>query len=321
MTFDIHVHLLGHERVNGNRAALDRVRSLAGRSMMRQLGFLVRGQGVPTDDAILAKTVEYIDESPLDRVVLLALDWVHREDGAIDRDRTIVATDNDYVVRAAQSSDKILIGASIHPYRRDAVAELERLADLGACLVKWIPSAQYIRVDDPACYRFYDAMARLGIPLLCHTGVEHIIPGSSSSLNDPRRLEGALVRGVTVIAAHIGAPMTLYEPSYIHHWARLTRQYRQLFGDISALAVPLRVTILKILKRRKALCSRMIYGSDYPHAAWPLLLAHHLGARNALRLAGIVNPLEKTYSTVKRLGLPDEVFSRAGEVLRVPPPR
>ena len=106
----------------------------------------------------------------------------------------------------------------IHPYRRDALSELERLAGRGACLIKWLPGAQNIRPDDPRCFTFYEAMAHLQIPLLCHTGNEHTLKAFPDELNDPRRLVPALERGVTVIAAHCGARLFLHEQCHLRHW-------------------------------------------------------------------------------------------------------
>lgn len=294
-----------------------RLKSFAGRQMDRQLR---KTAGTwfeaPTDRLIQEKTVQWIEESTLDRVVLLALDWIYRIDGSRDGARTVVATGNDYVAETARLSRKIIFGASVHPYRHDALHELSRLADLGASLVKWIPSAQRIKADHPACFPFYDALARTGIPLLCHSGVEHVLPGGTTTLNDPRRLSPALDRGVTVIAAHLGAPMTLYEPNFIRHWTRMTRRYCRLFGDVSALAVPLRAAMLRFIARRDDICSRMLYGSDYPQPAWPRLIALQLGLRNVRSIARMPNPFDKSLATVRGLGLPDHVFSRAEKVLR-----
>ena len=61
-------------------------------------------------------------------------------------------------------------------YRRDAVAELERVARDGAVLIKWLPITQDIDPSDARCVPFYEALAHLGIPLLSHTGWERTLP-------------------------------------------------------------------------------------------------------------------------------------------------
>ena len=67
------------------------------------------------------------------------------------------------------------------------LAELERLIESGACLVKWLPSAQNIQPDHPRCFPFYDLLAKHKVPLLSHTGGEHTLKAFPDSLSDPRR--------------------------------------------------------------------------------------------------------------------------------------
>ena len=59
--------------------------------------------------------------------------------------------------------------ASIHPYRADAVAELERCIAAGAVMVKWLPITQDFNPADPKCIPLYEALAHHRIPLLSHT--------------------------------------------------------------------------------------------------------------------------------------------------------
>ena len=61
---------------------------------------------------------------------------------------------------------KMLFGASVHPYRKDAVAELERCVAAGAVLLKWLPITQGFNPADPRCFPFYEALAHHKLPLL-----------------------------------------------------------------------------------------------------------------------------------------------------------
>jgi predicted TIM-barrel fold metal-dependent hydrolase len=316
MIYDMHVHVFGTEARNDNRLQLNRTGQWFARSMTRAWR---RGRQdvLPTDRALVDQILAWVDDSVVDRVVLLALDWVHRSDGARDVARTRVACGNDFVHAASCRSPKALFGASVHPYRPDALQELERVVGLGACLIKWIPSAQRIRLDHPRCFPFYDRLARLRVPLLCHTGVEHVLSGGPVTYNDPRRLRAALDRGVTVIAAHLGMRMTIFEPNHNRHWLGLLEDYPHLFGDVSALAVPWRAAMLRRLITREAVRDRMVYGSDFPHTAWPSALCMQLGLRKARRLAGLTNPIDRSYATTRALGLEESVFARAQELLNV----
>ena len=139
-----------------------------------------------------------------------------------------MVADNDFVAGLAATSGKILFGASVHPYRHDALAELERLIESGACLVKWLPSAQNIQPDHPRCFPFYDLLAKHKVPLLSHTGGEHTLKAFPDSLSDPRRLVPALDRGVTVIAAHCGTSLFLHEKSYFRVWQEMALRHENL---------------------------------------------------------------------------------------------
>ncbi len=208
MICDIHVHLAGIGTGNsGNFVAP---------GFLRKIGLSPEITAAPDCDENIARAVvAKIEASQVTQAVLLAFDAAYRENGSRDNERTVLVVDNDFVARAAKTSAKTFFGASVHPYRRDALDELERVIDGGARLIKWIPSAQNIQPDHPRCLPFYDLLARHHVPLLCHTGVEHTLRGFSDDLNAPRRLRLALERGVTVIAAHCGARLFLHEKSVL----------------------------------------------------------------------------------------------------------
>jgi hypothetical protein len=73
------------------------------------------------------------------RAVLLALDGVVDADGNLDTNRTEVYVPNEFVAEMAARHTNLLFGASVNPYRRDALARLEWAKAHGAVLVKWIP--------------------------------------------------------------------------------------------------------------------------------------------------------------------------------------
>jgi predicted TIM-barrel fold metal-dependent hydrolase len=213
MIWDIHVHVAGvGSQSTGNFLAPRFQRSLACRLFMRRLGVAPGLLNTPECDGQIAQIIiSLVQASQVDRAVLLAFDAAYHEDGTRDQERTLMVTDNDFVAGLAAASQKTLFGASVHPWRRDALAELERLIEKGACLVKWLPGAQNIQPDHPRCLPFYDLLAKHRVPLLCHTGSEHTLKAFPNTLNDPRRLVPALERGVTVIAAHCGTSLFLHE--------------------------------------------------------------------------------------------------------------
>jgi predicted TIM-barrel fold metal-dependent hydrolase len=137
------------------------------------------------DRTLRKATVQIIGSSTVDKVVCLALDPVYDKQGQRREDRSHVWVDNDYVLALREElPDKILFGASIHPYDPLFSERLRKYADAGAVLVKWLPSAQQIDLAEDAVRRAMIDMATAGpggrpLPLLLHVGAEYAIPSSN----------------------------------------------------------------------------------------------------------------------------------------------
>lgn len=320
MIYDIHAHVMGlqsGEEGNFLCPPERRCRMLAV-LLRRVVNQVPCNDGESLDMALQRRVLTWIGESQVDRVVLLALDGVFTRDGHADLERTQIIVGNDFVARLTAGSPKALLGASIHPYRRDARAELDRVVERGACLIKWLPSAQNIAPDDPLCIPFYERMAHHGIPLLTHTGIEHTLPVFGNALNDPQRLVPALERGVTVIAAHCGTRMYLHERSHFGPWRGMARKYPTFYGDLSAFGLPVHGQPMRRILGDPVLLSKVVHGSDFPTPSMPLWYVFRLGWRKAVALHTIANPFDKAFATMKELGVPDTVFSRVGTLLRRP---
>lgn len=88
------------------------------------------------------------DAAHLDGVVVLSLDGIVNERGELDCKQTQVYIPNDYVAEQADLYPNIYFGASINPYRHDALSRLEQVKKQGAKLIKWIPNIQHIDPSD-----------------------------------------------------------------------------------------------------------------------------------------------------------------------------
>jgi predicted TIM-barrel fold metal-dependent hydrolase len=142
--------------------------------------------GVPadqlSDEVLRARTLETIAESKLGRVVCLALDPVYDDSGQRRDDRSYIWVDNDYVLDLrGELEDKVLLGASVHPYDPDFEGRVKKYVDEGAVLLKWLPSAQQIDLADPRARAAMEYTATAGrggrpLPLLLHVGAEYAIP-------------------------------------------------------------------------------------------------------------------------------------------------
>src|SRR4051794_22798063 len=229
-----------------------------------------------------ARLLQTIDGAgPIERAVVLAFDAVYNQDGALDDARTHLHVSNDYVAGLAQRHPKVLFGASVHPYRKDAVAELERCVGMGAVLLKWLPIVQDFAPSDDRCLPFYEALAHHRLPLLCHTGGERSLPNLNPSYADPALLLPALRKGVTVIAAHCGTRDKLGFPDYLPTFVRLAHEHANLYGDTAMLNQPLRSYAYDTILKDDVVRTRLLHGSDWP---LPPIPTKRIGWLRAARL-------------------------------------
>ena len=258
-----------------------------------------------------------------DKAVLLALDQVYDESGTLHREWTHLHTPNDLLFALARKYPRVLVGASVHPYRPDWEKELARCLENRAVLCKWIPSSQMINPDSDRCIPLYKELAAHHLPLLCHTGPEYAIPTSDkhyNKYNNPKYLRKALDQGVTVILAHCGLPYFWFmDVDYQDDFAEFRRLFSEaqhndwkLYADVSALATPSRIPYIDtILNEIPA--DRLLYGSDYPV---PISEFSYNQNRNfllwlkfLLRLFRIKNPLDKNFRLIEDMGFSPDVFT------------
>lgn len=237
----------------------------------------------PVDRAYVAGLRALADALPAgNKLLLLALDAWHDEDGRAVPERTHLFIANDYCMATASGApQRFEWAASVHPYRSDALAELGRVKLLGARALKWLPSAQGIDPASPRCDSFYRELARLGLPLIAHAGAERAMPGEDR-LGNPLKLRRALEHGVQVIVAHcasMGASPDLDRGSEqgtpVDNFSLFERMMNQpayegrLFGDLSALTQSARAgaPLQRVLERAREggdWAKRLLNGSDYP---------------------------------------------------------
>lgn len=319
MRIDIHVHLADVEDM---LAAGHAGKKSYGGPLARMLRQAAAGPSASSEsvgrinERWAHELAVWVRESSLDKVVVLALDGVFNESGKPCPEQTVLQVDNEFVCAAVAQHPEFIFGASVHPYRKDAIQELERLIRKGACLIKWIPSAQRIEPDNSRCMAFYEVLAHYGIPLLSHTGVEHTLGHRRSPFNHPQRLIPALEKGVRVIAAHCGARLFLHEPSFFKAWAALAVKYETLYGDSGAFSMVTRIPALKRILGDPILQSKLLYGSDYPGVPSPAW-CWQLGVSKMRELSRVANPFERNLRVMQAFGMPEDVFERAHRQLGI----
>lgn len=219
----------------------------------------------------------------VDRCVLLAFDAYHHGDGAcapVPQTQREVGSDlytSNSLIRALcrQKPDKYLFGASVHPYRANALETLADVYNAGACLLKLMPLHQNIDINDPRCEAFFLMCRELQLPLLLHYGPEMAlktehpafeeVSGLLTLLDDLRRVDAM----PPVIIAHMGSPATPWGP-WRHYRVlvdALREQFRHapLYADISALLTwgkgPV---LLERAAKDVDLHHKLLFGSDFP---------------------------------------------------------
>jgi predicted TIM-barrel fold metal-dependent hydrolase len=208
--------------------------------------------GMDVDDVFIRRTLEVIDDARrVDRVVCLALDHVYDERGQPRPDLTDFWVANDYVLYLRhQRPDRILFGASVHPYRPDFREQVAKCVADGAVLLKWLPSAQQFTLADS---RVRDALTFLAtardggpLPVLLHVGVEYAVPTTDQrtrpydylswgvwdrfwnvwrrdkwhvpNIGEVRRtIDQAVGAGAIIVLAHCGLPYFIAKADLFEH--------------------------------------------------------------------------------------------------------
>lgn len=237
------------------------------------------------------------------RVVLLGMDGVYDAVGKLDTQATEFLICNDYVLRVAGDyPDDFWPAVSVNPQRRDAIDELQRCAERGARMVKWLPNAQHFDPGDRRYIPFYRELARLGLPLLSHVGYEFSLIGKDQSVGDPGKLRVALDEGATVIAAHGCSHGLVFWEKFYATFLDLAKSYKNFYSDISALSLPNRLGMLLRLRRHPDLHHRLIFGTDYPLPVFRWA-AYGQMSLPILRETKTTNRFDRQYALCKGIGV------------------
>jgi mannonate dehydratase len=282
--WDCHVHLLGIGDNGGGTWVNPDMSSASHPILFTQDRFFLNAACVDDSEQIdndyVARLIAYLSGlAPGARLVLLAFDYAYDTDGQRLLSDSHFHVPNSYardVVR--RHPGKFEWAASVHPYRKDAVSALEEAVRDGARAVKWLPPSMNIDPASPRCDAFYEALARLDVPLLSHAGLERAVHvADAQKLGNPLRLRRALDHGVRVIVAHcasmgdgedLDAGPGASRRTNFELFARLMDEPRYenlLYGDISAMTQLNRIgPALDTVLERDDWHHRLINGSDYP---------------------------------------------------------
>ncbi len=272
------------------------------------------------DDLVPDRISESLAKSRfVSQAVLLALDGVVGPDGKLDTNRTEVYVPNEFVTAAAARHTNLLFGASVNPYRTDALERLEWAKAHGAVLVKWIPSIMNIDPVDPRLVPFYRKLVELDLPLLSHAGQERSFSTANDRLCDPEKLQLPLSLGVKVIAAHIASTGKYEGERSSDRLARMMTNYPNLYSDISSITQLNKRGFLKEALTRPEFSGRLVYGTDFPLIntilVSPWYYCNRLSPRKVIAISRTKNPWDADVLMKHDLGTPTDVFDRSRQLL------
>jgi hypothetical protein len=271
------------------------------------------------DGLVVERLSQLLAESKfVKKAVVLAMDGVV-SDGLLDTHRTQVYVPNKFVAEAVKKHSNLLFGASVNPYRKDAIARLVWAKKKGAVLVKWIPSIMNIDPNDLNLIPFYDKLVELKLPLLTHTGKDQSIPTANDELCDPEKLRLPLSRGVKVIAAHIASTGSYQGECSTDRLVRMMREHPNLYSDISSLTQLNKLGYMKEALIKPEFSGRLFYGSDFPLVntilVSPWYYFFRLTPWQIISISSFKNPWDVDVKIKQALGTPTDVFARSREFL------
>jgi mannonate dehydratase len=288
---DVHTHLIGLGQGGTGCEVGERMRSRTNPLEYAKFSIYLEASGISdleqADQQYLARLLELIsNQAPHGRLLLMAFDRAYDSTGQVLKNETEFFTPNEYALKLASTYPQYFVAcASVHPRRADALEALERAVEAGAIAVKWLPNAMNIDPSSPSCDAFYQALARLKVPLIAHAGEEKAVHAEDRQrLGNPLHLRRALEQGVTVVVAHcaslgqnpdLDAPGQPWVDNFELFWRLFQEPQWQgrLFGELSAITLVNRLgRPLERLLEHKELHSRLVNGSDYPLPAINVLM-------------------------------------------------
>lgn len=278
---DHHVHIVGVEETEGTNVnprllswwrIFDRIKTTA----------YLSGSGVTNlkdaNTQYVARLVSLIRANKHHgKYHILAFDHNYNEDGTINKKKSEFYTSNEYVVNMAKKYPDILVPViSVHPYRSDAITELNKYAEQGVRWIKWLPNAQNIDASSPRLDEYYRTMNKYNMVLLTHAGEEKAVHAEEDQrFGNPLLFRRPLDMGVKIVMAHcasLGTNDDLDNPgkkaSSFDLFIRMMDNPKYeglLYGEMSAMTQFNRLPkpLLTLLKRTD-LHHRLVNGSDYP---------------------------------------------------------
>lgn len=318
---DFHTHLAGIGQ-GGTGCYIEprKFESLLYKLLRKQLGIYDAHREGRLDEAYLERLRRDAalgrEHGTLDGAVVFAHERVYLDSGELAAEGQELHVPNDYLFRCCEQAGGLFLPAmSVHPYRKDALDECHRWIERGAVALKWLPNSQGMDPRDRRCLPIYDLLAAKKVPLIAHTGGEHVVRIRRAELGNPEILRPALDRGVTVIVAHCGTASGIFDQHWLPAFCGLARKYPNCYGDNSAFNTPGRARWNTRILKEDGIAEKLVHGSDYPVPPTPWWMLLRLGYRRCRELSRVWSFLERDVQIKRALGYPETVFTNGSRLL------
>ncbi len=302
-TVDIHTHLLSRE------VRFDRLfDKLAVRFFARNLGVNpARLSQAPWETYVQAMAEAVRNSRYIEKTCLFGVDARVDDKGhELHRDKTVCARNTDVIEVAHRYPGQFIPFFSINPLRPDALERIEEFTEQGCAGAKFLQNYWRVDLNNESLIPYYEKLQGLHLPLIIHIGSEYAIE-SEKQFESSNMLRLPLEVGVTVIAAHMGLGQighwlspwrnlsknpAWFDRDYFHILEML-ETHDNLYGDLSAMLIPLRARALEHLTRQKQVHHKLLFGTDYP-VPFPIRFnTHGLSRKETARIASIANPFDR----------------------------
>jgi uncharacterized protein len=303
---DIHIHLIG---VGDNRSGCLLSTAIQEGPLFKLLAenLQLRQRAATLDQGYVLALAEQLNQSGMDKAVILAQDGIYDGNGRLDPKRTHFYVPNDYLFEITGQYPKLMIPCvSINPERADAIDELDRCIGKGARILKIHPPIQGVDISKAKHKKFFRRCAEKKVLVMVHTGHEHSGPVIDIELARPAKLRLALDEGCTVIACHCGTGRSSDQPDMLPEFLKMLREYEKqgnLWGDTAVLAGFGRSRDFDRVLADEFAKTRLLHGSDFPFLAMPLAFAGKIGALDAVLMQLDPNFIHQDFDLKEVLGI------------------
>ena len=318
---DMHCHVAGIGAGGSGAFISDKLRRSWKYSIYLKAFGVTEAELLRQGDGLIVQRIStrLAESTQVGAAVLLALDGVIDAQGELDRQRTETYIPNEFLAREVAKYPNLHFGASVNPYRHDALARLEQAKADGALLLKWLPAIQHIDPADERLIPFYRKLVELELPLLTHAGDEHSFTGAAHHYGDPQKLRLPLNLGVTVIVAHAATSGSNEDQDNMQRLLPMFADYPNLYTDISSLTQANKLGFLPELLAAGIDPARLLYGTDFPlintGLTFPWFALFRIAPGKIFSLLKLKNPWDQDLQLKLAYGVDPQVFTNAHQLL------